>query len=169
MCTNLPKQEVPFTEKSRDNDRKTCVYQLRNAAPKSFFNSHSQKQITSFSYQQSFSFTHGSQHYFFLGQANFYRLCGLWQMSRQIWTIFLVIKRFQLIECKTQGIHERRNKEFRLVQNLTMGEADFIQFMQFRNQLVNAAESFATGEHLTPVLMPSLSKDVDDKNRKCSS
>ena len=30
-------------------------------------------------------------------------------------------------------------KEFRLVQNLTMGEADFNQFMRLRNQLINAA------------------------------
>ena len=35
------------------------------------------------------------------------------------------------------------NKEFRLVQNLTMGEADFNQFMRLRNQLVNLAENFA--------------------------
>ena len=32
-------------------------------------------------------------------------------------------------------------KEFRLVQNPTMGEADFNQFMRLRNQLVNAAEN----------------------------
>ena len=32
------------------------------------------------------------------------------------------------------------NKSFGLVQNLTMGEADFNQFTQFRNQLVNAAK-----------------------------
>ena len=32
-------------------------------------------------------YTHGSQHYGFLGQANLYRLSGLWQMPRQIWTI----------------------------------------------------------------------------------
>ena len=35
------------------------------------------------------------------------------------------------------------NKEFRLVQNLTMGEADFNQFMGLRNRLVNAAENVA--------------------------
>ena len=35
------------------------------------------------------------------------------------------------------------NKELRLVQHLTKGEADFNQFMQLRNQLVIAAENFA--------------------------
>ena len=39
------------------------------------------------------------------------------------------------------------NKEFRLVQNLSMGEADFNQFMRLRNQLVNAAEDFAREEN----------------------
>ena len=32
------------------------------------------------------------------------------------------------------------SKEFRPVQNLTIGEADFNQFLRLRNQLVNAAE-----------------------------
>ena len=54
-------------------------------------------------------------------------------------------------------------KEFRLVQNLTMGEADFNQFMRLRNQLVNAAENLARGEKLTPVLIPTNSKDMDEQ------
>ena len=55
------------------------------------------------------------------------------------------------------------NEDFRLVQNLTMGEADFNQFIQFRNQLVNAAENFAREEILTPVLIPTMSKDMDEQ------
>ena len=74
---------------------------------KSFSYLLSQKQITPFSYQLSISFTHGLQHYCFLGQANLYRLIGVWQISRQIWTIFLVQKRFQLLGCKFQSIQER--------------------------------------------------------------
>ena len=50
-----------------------------------------------------------------------------------------------------------------MVQNLTMGEADFNQFMRLRNQLVNAAENFATEEKLNPVLIPTLSKDMDEQ------
>ena len=34
------------------------------------------------------------------------------------------------------------NKDFRLVQNLTIGDADFNQFMRLTNQLVSAAENF---------------------------
>ena len=54
-------------------------------------------------------------------------------------------------------------KEFRLVKNFTMGEADFKQFMRLRNQLVNAAEKFAPEENLTPVLIPTMSKDMDEQ------
>ena len=44
-----------------------------------------------------------------------------------------------------------------------MGEADFNQFMRLRNQLVNAAENFARVENLTPVLIPTMSKDMDEQ------
>ena len=44
-----------------------------------------------------------------------------------------------------------------------MGEATFNQFMQLRNQLVNAAENFAKEENLTPVLIPTMSKDMDEQ------
>ena len=80
---------------------------VTKCSSKSFFNFLSQKRITSFSYQHSISFTHGLQHYCFLGKANVYRLCGLWEMSRQIWTIFMVQKRFQLLGYKTQNLQER--------------------------------------------------------------
>ena len=55
------------------------------------------------------------------------------------------------------------NKEFRLVQNLTMREADFNTFMQLRNQLVIAADNFAKKENLSPVLIPTLSKNMDEQ------
>ena len=55
------------------------------------------------------------------------------------------------------------NKEFRLVQNLTVGEADVNQFMRLRNQLVNPAESFAREENLTQVLIPTMSNDIDEQ------
>ena len=54
-------------------------------------------------------------------------------------------------------------KEFRLVQNLTIGEADFNQFIRLRNQLVNAAENFAREEYLTPVLIPTMTRDMDEQ------
>ena len=44
-----------------------------------------------------------------------------------------------------------------------MGEADFNQFMRLRNQLVNAAENFAREENLAPVLIPTMSRDMDEQ------
>ena len=55
------------------------------------------------------------------------------------------------------------NKGFRLAQKLTMGEADFNQFMRLRNQLVNAAEKIDREENLTPDLMPTMSKGMDEQ------
>ena len=54
-------------------------------------------------------------------------------------------------------------KEFRLDQNLTKGKADFDQFMRLGNQLVIAAQDFARGENLSPALIPTMSKDMDEQ------
>ena len=67
------------------------------------------------------------------------------------------------LDVKLKVFRKDDKKEFRLVQNLTMGEADFNQFMRLRNQLVNAAENFARGENLTPVLIPTVSKVIDEQ------
>ena len=55
------------------------------------------------------------------------------------------------------------NKEFRLLQNLTMAEAYLDQFMQLRNQLVIAAEHFAREDNLRPVVIQTLSEEVDEQ------
>ena len=112
LCGNVtwkgPKgKESRYVEMSRDNDQKRCVYKIGIAAPKSFFNIHSQELFTSFSYQHSISFTHGLQNYCFLGQANLYRLHGLWQRPRQIGTFLLVQKWLKKLGCKTQSFQER--------------------------------------------------------------
>ena len=65
------------------------------------------------------------------------------------------------LDVKLKVFKKDDNKESRLVQNLRMGEADFNQFMRLRNQLVNAAENLAREEILTPVQIPTMSKDMD--------
>ena len=45
------------------------------------------------------------------------------------------------------------NKDLRLVLNLTMGEVNFNQFMRLKNQLVLAAEKFATKGSFSTVLI----------------
>ena len=67
------------------------------------------------------------------------------------------------LDVKLKVFEKGNNKEFRLVQNLSMAEADFNQFMRFRNQLVNAAENFAREEYLTPVVIPTMSKDMEEQ------
>ena len=42
-----------------------------------------------------------------------------------------------------------------------MGEADFNQFMRLRNQPVIAAKNFAREEKMAPVLILTMSKDMD--------
>ena len=44
-----------------------------------------------------------------------------------------------------------------------MGEADFNQFMPLTNELVIAAENFAREESLTTVLIPTMSKDMEEQ------
>ena len=67
------------------------------------------------------------------------------------------------MDVKLKVFKKDDNKQFRLVQSLTVGESDFNQFVRLRNQLVNAAENFAREEKLTPVLIPTMSKDMDEQ------
>ena len=67
------------------------------------------------------------------------------------------------LDVKLKVFKKDERKEFRLVKNLTLGEADFNQFMRLRNQVVNSAENFAREEILTPVLIPTMSKDMDEQ------
>ena len=95
--------------------KKVAYISSKIATPKSFFNFSSQKEMTSFSYQHSISFTHRSQHYRFLGQANLYRLYGLWQMPTQIWMVFMVQNLPIYLVLKHKGFQERRQLKLPIV------------------------------------------------------
>ena len=56
-----------------------------------------------------------------------------------------------------------KNADFRLRQNLSMGEADFKHFIRQRNQLVVAADHFLREQNLSPVLQSTLSKDMEEQ------
>ena len=58
---------------------------------------------------------------------------------------------------------EDKNAEFRLRQDLSMGEADFNQFIRQANQLVVAADNFLREENLSPVLQSTLCKDMEEQ------
>ena len=53
------------------------------------------------------------------------------------------------------------NNDFGLVQNPTLGEADFNQFMRLKSQLVLPAENLAREENLSPAVIPKLATDMD--------
>ena len=67
------------------------------------------------------------------------------------------------LDVKLKVLKKDDYKKFRLVQNLTIGEAVFNQFMRLTNQLVNEAENFAIEENLTPVLILTMSKAMDEQ------
>ena len=58
---------------------------------------------------------------------------------------------------------EDKNAEFRLRQNLSMGEAAFNKFIRQRNQVVVAANNFLREQNLCPVLQSTLSKDMEEQ------
>ena len=58
---------------------------------------------------------------------------------------------------------EDKNAEFRMRQNLSMGEADFNQFIRQRNQLVVEADNFPREQNLSPILQSTLSKDMEEQ------
>ena len=58
---------------------------------------------------------------------------------------------------------EDKNAALRLRQNLSMGEADFNQFIRQRNQLVVAADNFLREQNLSPVFQSTLSKDMEEQ------
>ena len=60
---------------------------------------------------------------------------------------------------------EVKNAEFRLRQNLSMGEADFNQFCRQRNQLVVVADNFPREQNLPLVLQSTLSKDMKEQQK----
>ena len=70
---------------------------------------------------------------------------------------------FDYLDMKLKVFKRDENKQFRLAQNLTMGEADFIQFFRLRNQLVVSARDFSKDENLPPVQEKLLAKDMEDQ------
>ena len=70
---------------------------------------------------------------------------------------------FDYLDVKLKVFKRDENKQFRLAQNLTMGEADFNQFIGLRNQLVVAVRDFSKEENLPPVQVKLLAKDMEEQ------
>ena len=74
-------------------------------------------------------------------------------------------KCFDYLDVKLKGFKKDENKHFRLAQNLTMGKADFNQFIRLRNQLVVAVRDFSNEENLLPVQVKLLAKDMEEQRK----
>ena len=70
---------------------------------------------------------------------------------------------FDYLHVKLKVFKTDENKQFRMAQNLTMGEADFNQFIGLRNQLVVAVKDFSKEENLPPVEVKLLAKDMEEQ------
>ena len=70
---------------------------------------------------------------------------------------------FDYLHVKLKVFKRDENKQFRLAQNLTMGEADFPQFIRLRNQLVVAVRDSSKEEKLLLVQVKLLAKDMEDQ------
>ena len=66
-------------------------------------------------------------------------------------------------DAKLKDFKKGDNKDFRLKQNLSFGEADLSQLGRLRKQLVYAAENFKRGQNLSPVQILRTSKDMNEQ------
>ena len=65
---------------------------------------------------------------------------------------------FNYLDVNLKVFKRDENKDFRLAQNLTMGEAVFIRFIRLRSQLIVAVRDFSNEENLPHVQVKLLAK-----------
>ena len=93
----------------------------------------------------------------------FYWVCGFWKFSRQIWLIFMVHKRFQLLGCKVSNAQKSWQQILSPGPKSFTGRSGFQHFMRLRNQLVIAAENLSREENLSSVLIQTMSQDMEEQ------
>ena len=67
------------------------------------------------------------------------------------------------LDVKVKVFKKDDYKDLRLEQNNTMRKSDLNQFVRMTNQLVIAAKNVAREENLSPVLIPTMSRDMDEQ------
>ena len=161
--TDRKRKESPYIEMSRDNRQKSCVYRKRIAAPKSFVIFFSQKNslLSATGILSRSPRAHNSTSSLDKLTCTDYVDFGKCQV--RFGQFFWSKKDSNYLAVKLNVIKKDDNKEFRLVENLTMGEADFKQFTRLKTQLVIAAENYAREKNFSPVLIPTDSKDKDEQ------
>ena len=156
-------EESPYVEISRDNDRRKRVNRLPVAAPKSFCNLQSQKKsfLSATSILSCSPTAHNpTASLEKLACANY---VDFGKRQNKLGQFFWSRKDSNHLDEKLKVLRKDDKKAIRLVQNLTMAGADFSQFMQLRNQLVIKTEKIAGKENLPPVVIPTMSKNMDEQ------
>ena len=159
---NDQKKEVfPYKEVSRDTDAcKSSDLKFSNHCSTFIL----KNQLASFSYQHSISFTHGLQHYKTLNKLACTDYVDFGKSQDRFGRFFWSKNDSNYLVIKLKVFKgEDKNAEFCLRQNFSMGEADFIQFIRQRNQLVVATDNFLREKNLSPVLQSTLSKDMEEQ------
>ena len=134
----------PSKETSRHNDHKRSIFRQKPESPKSFLNFFSKTdhffQLPAFCLTEKYP--------------DLTALLLPWTISlaQTIWTLksartnsnyFLGPKNdSNYLDVKLKVFKKKSNRDFRLVQNNTMGESCFIKFVRLRNQLARAAKHF---------------------------
>ena len=93
-------------------------------------------------------------------------LPAMWSLANfktDVDSFFLVQKTFPPLGCKTQSIQERWQQRVPTGPRSYNGRGVFNQYIRLRNQPVIAAKNFAREENLSPVLIPTMSKDMDEQ------
>ena len=142
-------------ETSRKNDQKRSIYKQHFAAPKSFYLSFSKNKsllsATSILSPQPKPMAHNCTASMNKPSCTDNVDFGKCQdrFGRFSWskndTNYVVVKKV---------FTNDDNKNFRLVQNLTMRESDFNQFNGLRNQLVIATDNLGGEQNLSPLQIP---------------
>ena len=70
---------------------------------------------------------------------------------------------FDYMDVKFKVFKRDGNKQFPLAEILTMGAADFNQFIRLGNQLIVAVRDFSKEENLHPVEVKLLAKDMEEQ------
>ena len=157
------RKESPYVEISRDNDQKHAYIsnemQLQNHSLTFFHKNKPLLSATSFLSRPPMAYNTTAS----LGKLTCTDYVDFGKCQDKFGRFFWSKNDSNYLDVKLKVFRKDDKKKFRLVQNLTIGEADFNQFMRLRNQLVYAAENFAREENLTPVQIPTLSKDMEEQ------
>ena len=75
----------------------------------------------------------------------------------------MIKNRYNYLVAKLQAFREDDQRDFRLVQNIRMGESNFNHFLWLRNQLVLAAENFGGDQKFSPIQVKTMSRDTEEQ------